>query len=241
MVVELDAVDVPAPWDPDQVLLPKVHWQVRSGDCWLVAGGPGSGKSSLLAVAAGLMRPLRGHHRVFGHELPSLTESEQTRERLRLGVVFGGGGRLFSHWTLAENLVMPMLYHATMESARDEERVHRLLEEFSLTPWSHRLPRELPRRVAQRAALARARVLRPEVLLLDDPVLGLPAFEVDEWVDFVAEGARRWEVHTWVVAVSDPAPWRRAATRFAHVEPRSWRVVESSEALAGLLRPATGP
>ncbi|MCC6233606.1 MAG: ATP-binding cassette domain-containing protein [Verrucomicrobiales bacterium] len=238
-MIELDAVDVPAPWDPENVLIPAVQWRVETGDRWLVAGGPGSGKSSLLAVAAGLVRPLRGRHRVFGRELPSLTEAEQTRERLRLGVVFGGGGRLFSQWTLVENLVMPVAYHATSEEEVDESWIRALLDEFELGPWAQRMPRELPRRVAQRAALARALALRPEALLLDDPVLGLPASEVLEWVEYVASGARRWGVRTWVIAVSDPEPWRRVASKFALVEPKSWRVVDGLNELEGLLRPAT--
>ena len=82
-------------------------WTVAAGDYWVVGGLPGTGKSDLLATAAGLQRPLRGTHLLFGEDLARLDEPALIQKRLRVGLVFENGGRLFNRLTVAENLALP--------------------------------------------------------------------------------------------------------------------------------------
>ena len=131
-----------------------IDWRVNAGDYWVVGGLPGSGKSDLLATAAGLQRPLSGTHLLFGIDLTQLNESELLAERLRIGLVFENGGRLFSHLTVAENIALPLRYHRDCSDDEVQQRVKAILALTDLTDEAERLPAQTTRAGRQRAALA---------------------------------------------------------------------------------------
>lgn len=227
-VIALDRVDVPAQSDGSAILVHGVTWEVCAGERWLVSGGAGSGKSTVLQLAAGLVRPISGRHWLFGAEVSGLNEHELLERRSRVGVVFSGGGRLFQNLTVGENLALPLLYHARRRGEDGLERVAPLLAGLGLEEYARRLPRELPRRIAPRVALARALVLQPEVLLLDDPVAGLVAEEAEWWCGFLADcdagrSPAGMAPGTWVLATQDSRHWRGLANRSARVENGAWQ------------------
>jgi len=228
-VLELQDIDIPSPADPEAILLRDVNWRVAEGECWLLSGPPGAGKSSVLQVAAGLVRPARGCHRLFGAELTALGESDQVVRRSRIGVVFGGGGRLFTHLNVLENLALPLQYHAPRPDAVRWDRLEAVVEGLGLGGYVRRTPRELPRRMAARVALARALVLTPEVLLLDDPAAGLPAEDTEWWRTFLVgcttgRGVVETAPRTVVIAAQDASRWRDLAQRRATVDEAGWTV-----------------
>lgn len=239
-VLELRSVAVPALGNPDVVVVDDLHWQVCEGEAWLVAGPPGGGKSSVINVAAGLVRPSRGQHLLFGADLSSLAEADQVARRTRVGVVFGGGGRLFSGLTVAENLALPLLYHDRSRSGDAGDRVLEVLKHLRLDQHAHRLPRDLPRRLVQRVALARALVLGPELLILDEPTAGLAPEETGWWLDVLGGRTVDWMPRTLVVATGGPQPWLALAGRFAVVGPHFWQVMEHPSGLDPWLRPPAG-
>ena len=89
--LEMRDVSVTALRDAGNVVLEGVNWTVASGDFWAVAGLLRSGKSDLMALAAGITRPARGSCRLFGRELVAGFEHERLALRLRVGLVFDGG------------------------------------------------------------------------------------------------------------------------------------------------------
>lgn len=241
-VAELEDVDVPASADPDSCVIHAVQWTVSAGQWWVLTGRSGAGKSSLLQVVAGLMRPVRGRFRLFGADLESLSERERVAQRIRIGMVFGGGGRLFPHLSVAENIALPLFYHGRERTSEALQRVGELLEALGLTGQARKLPRELPRRVVQRAALARALALAPEALLLDDPGSGLGDAEMDWWKRFVRDCAAGKlaacrSVRTMVLAVPEALGWVALADNLAHVGSDGWRVAMGPEAREQMLHP----
>jgi ABC-type sulfate/molybdate transport systems ATPase subunit len=167
---------------------------------------------------------------LFGDDLARLPEGDLSARRRRVGVVFGGGGRLFQHLTVAENVALPLAYHvATLGEADLGERVGSVLSALGLEAWEGRKPSELSRRQAQRVALARALILAPEVLLLDDPWSGLPRSEPDWWREQFERIQANGSVRTWVVVAADAGPWEGWADRFAHMEVRRWQVVDRED------------
>lgn len=236
-VLEMHGVDIPSPGDTDRPIVEAVSWQVAEGDFWVVTAPPGSGKSSVLGVAAGLVRPARGIHRLFGSDLATLTEREQAELRLRVGVVFAGDGRLFSRMTVRQNIALPLEYHG-----RDDERavgwMQTLMAALDLERFADQYPREVPRWSRPRIALARAAVLRPAVLMLDDP--GSTGALDDErwWIDKAERGIGDWKAVTWILATSHPRPWAPLATRFAVVDGSTWRQVTDLQEAEAVLRPA---
>lgn len=240
-VLELEGVDVPAPGMPTVPVVRGVNWRVMPGERWLLRGPARSGKSSVVGVAAGLIRPVAGRHRLFGQDLTELREVDRTVLRRKVGVVFGGGGRLFPTLTVLENLALPLQYHAGSLGRPDMDRVGHLLSTLDLKRYARWWPGDLPRWVAQRVALARALVLAPTVLLLDEPTLGLAGEEVVWWRTFAGreavEDARTpMGPTTWVVAASNPGDWEGWAGCTASVEAGNWSV----EGADAELRPATG-
>ena len=121
--------------------------------------------------AAGLMTPAHGSCRIFGCDTDSFGEA-QLAERLRVGFVFEGG-QLFNHLTVAENVALPLRYQKNLTAAEAADVVRALLELLELTPFADSTPSNLAANWRQRAALARALVLKPELLLLDNPLAGL--------------------------------------------------------------------
>ena len=140
---EMRNVTVTAVRDASIVVLERVNWTVERGDYWAIGGLLRSGKSDLLALAAGITRPARGVHHLFGQELVPGFEHEQLAQRLKVALVFDGG-QLLHHLSLMENIALPLLYHrgATPEVSA---RIQALLEFTGLEPWADSLPAAVTR------------------------------------------------------------------------------------------------
>ena len=217
--LELKGVTVMALRDPAQSVLQDVNWTVARYDYWAVAGLLRSGKSDLMALAAGITQPAIGTYHLFGRELASGFEHEQLALRLRIGLVFDGG-QLLHDLTLEDNIALPLRYHAGLSVLEINERIRALLEFTGLEPWAERRPDSINRSWQQRIGLARALALRPEVLLLDSPLTGLDPRDAAWWletVDGLAAGhpLLGGRPLTLVVTGDDLRPWLAHARRFA--------------------------
>ena len=226
--IEMTGVAVSALRDPDTMVAEGINWTVNVGDYWVVAGLHGSGKSDFLMLTGGLMAPRQGRYRFFGEEMP-IFEERRLKERLRLGVVFDGG-QLFNHLTVAENVALPLRYHHNLSQGEAAAAVSELLECTELTPWAEETPGALGRGWQKRAGLARALALKPEVLLVDNPLAGLDPRHVQWWLAFLDQLAQGYRLMggrpvTLVVATSDAHPWKGHARQFASLRHRGFEVL----------------
>jgi phospholipid/cholesterol/gamma-HCH transport system ATP-binding protein len=224
-LLEMDHVQVTALHDASLVVLKDVSWTVRSGEFWVVAGPPHSGKSDLLLQAAGLMVPAAGSCRVFGIEAGSFGEN-QLGERLRLGYVFSDG-KLFNQLTIAENIALPLQYHRDLPPSDTAKLAATLLELLELESFANLKPGSVAAVWRQRAALARALALKPDLLLLDNPNSGLTNRHRRWLVEFLDQ---LWHGHdffdrqpvTIVVTTEDLPVWQHPGRRFAVVQAGSF-------------------
>jgi phospholipid/cholesterol/gamma-HCH transport system ATP-binding protein len=219
-----------------------IHCHIAPGDYWVIGGPPGSGKSDLLATMAGLYRPLKGTLRLFGNDIARLGEDALLRARLRIGLVFGNGGQLFNHLTVAGNIALPLRYHHDRQRAVMEERVQTILEATGLAPWSDCTPGEIKHGWRQRVGLARALALSPEVLLLDNPLAGLGPQESRWWLEFLAQISAGDKVlggrpATLVIASHDLRPWFAQGKQFALLRHKRWLPVGGRAELADSQEP----
>jgi phospholipid/cholesterol/gamma-HCH transport system ATP-binding protein len=219
-VIELAEVSIGAGGRPAPVSLEGINWRISAGDYWVIGGLPGSGKSDLLATLAGLYRPLRGTLKLFGHEIGRLTEDEFMAVRLRIGLVFENGGRLFNHLSIAENVALPLRYHRSQPERELGGRVEEILNATGLSAAADRAPGQIDFGRRQRAGLARALALNPEALLLDNPLASLDPQEARWWRDVLAELARGHELFrgrplTLVVTCHDLRPWADQGKQFS--------------------------
>lgn len=142
------------------------------GSTVTVMGGSGSGKTVLLRLIAGLIKPDRGRIRTLGVDTTPLREEALLPLRRRMGFVFQGAA-LFDSLTAYENVAYPLREHASLPESEITDRVHRLLARVGLTGVDAKLPAELSGGMRKRVGIARALVLEPELVLYDEPTAGL--------------------------------------------------------------------
>jgi ABC-type transporter Mla maintaining outer membrane lipid asymmetry ATPase subunit MlaF len=220
--LEMMDVTVTSLKDPEQVVLEGVNWCVGASDFWAIGGLHASGKSDFMAVAAGIMPPARGTYRVFGRELVAGFEDERLAARLRLGLVFDGG-QLVNHLTIAENIALPIRYHRDCSMTGCAQQVESLLQLTGLTLWADKLPSAMSRNRRQRAGLARALALKPDVLFLDSPLTGLDPRDAAWWLDLLGHLSAGHPIVdgrplTLAVTADDFRPWKSRAHQFAVIK-----------------------
>lgn len=239
--LEMREVTVTSLRDAGNIVLEGVNWTVAAGDFWAVAGLLRSGKSDLMALAAGITRPSRGSCRLFGKELVAGFEHERLALRLRVGLVFDGG-QLVHHLTLAENIALPLRYHFDDGGEQIDQRIQALIELTGLEPWAGSHPADVNRNWQQRFGLARALALKPEVLLLDNPLTSLDPRDAAWWLEIVDALAAGHPIVdgkplTLVVTGDDLRPWRNRARQFAILKNRQFISLGTRADLAGHAEP----
>ena len=237
LIIEMSGVSVTAMRDLSVTVVEEANWSVAAGEFWVIGGPQHSGKSDFLMMTAGLMAPVKGSYRIFGMETQSLGEAELA-ERLRVGLVFEGG-QLFNHLTIRQNVALPLQYHRDLSPDAAAPEVQTLLDLTELTPVADALPAHISGNWRQRAALARALVLKPEMLLLDNPLGRLSGRHLHWWLRFLDSLGRghQWcggKPMTLVATTDDLRPWQGAERKFALLRDRKfsplgwWHNVEAA-------------
>jgi len=163
-----------------------VTLNVRAGEFLALLGSSGSGKSSVLNLIAGLDRPTSGSVIVQERDLAQLSREELAKYRLHtVGMVFQSFN-LIASMTLAENVELPMRF-AEVERGKRDNLVRQALERVGLEARMNHRPSELSGGEQQRAALARALINRPQLLLADEPTGNLDSHTGTEIMNMVRE------------------------------------------------------
>ena len=140
----------------------------------LLQGQRGTGKSSLLEVLAGLQMPTMGEYLINNEPVSEMSFDEFLPFRKRIGYSFDYGG-LLNNRTIFENMILPLLYHHETLQDEAEARVISLLKAFNLENVSHLRPPDISGGRRKEVCVARAFVMDPEMVILDDPTMGLSA------------------------------------------------------------------
>jgi phospholipid/cholesterol/gamma-HCH transport system ATP-binding protein len=166
----------------DKVILDDVSFTLGVGQMKIVLGASGAGKSTILRLVLGLLKPDRGEISVAGHRVDQMKEFELMPVREKLGMVFQEGA-LFDSLTVRENVGYKLFEETDMPIAEVDARVTEVLGFVGLEEFRDRVPSELSGGQRRRVAIARALTAKPGILLYDEPTTGLDpitALTIDE-------------------------------------------------------------
>ena len=156
----------------DRVIQRDLTFDVMRGDVFIVMGGSGCGKSSVLRNMVGLVRPAKGDVLYDGESFWQASEERRDALTQKFGVLYQHGA-LWSSMTLAENVMLPLGEYTTLTPGEMEEIAALKLALVGLAGFEDFHPSEISGGMQKRAGLARAMALDPEILFLDEPSAGL--------------------------------------------------------------------
>lgn len=154
------------------VLLKNISFDIKKGSVFVIMGGSGCGKSSLLRVLTGLTPPLSGSVFIDGKNLITASAQEKNKLMRQAGILYQNGA-LFSSMTLAENIALPLQQYTNYSSDTIQELVSLKLNLVGLAGFEEFYPSEISGGMKKRAGLARALALDPDIVYFDEPSAGL--------------------------------------------------------------------
>jgi phospholipid/cholesterol/gamma-HCH transport system ATP-binding protein len=192
-------------------VLDDVSLDFVAGQTTVVLGPSGVGKSVLLKHIVRLLKPDSGQVWYDGQRVDELPESEMVEVRKRIGFLFQMGA-LFDSMTVGQNVCFPLVEHTKMKVREQRERCREVLTLVGLAGIERKMPAELSGGQRKRVALARAVVLRPQLVLYDEPTTGLDPIRADVINELILSLAEKLGI-TSVVVTHDMTSANKIADR----------------------------
>ncbi|MHA4811289.1 ABC transporter ATP-binding protein [Flavitalea flava] len=171
-------------------VLRGVDLEVCKGENVVILGRSGSGKSVLIKIIAGLLKPDSGSVNVLNHEIDRLANRELQDLRSKIGFSFQNSA-LYDSMNVRDNLKFPLIRNKRQMSSKEVDRdIIQVLEDVGLPQTLHQMPAELSGGQKKRIGIARTLILRPEIMLYDEPTAGLDpltSIEINELINEVQE------------------------------------------------------
>jgi ABC-type transporter Mla maintaining outer membrane lipid asymmetry ATPase subunit MlaF len=209
-VIELDNVSLAF---GDKQVLRGLDLKIISGQTTVIIGRSGSGKSVLLKLMMGLIKPTSGRVVLFGRDVATCAGPELLEMRKRMGMLFQNYA-LFDARTVDENVGFSLLENSTLPRRDIAELTDNLLRILNLTGSEKLLPAELSGGMRKRVSLARALIANPEVVLFDEPTTGLDPIMIEAVDDMIALAKQQYQI-TSVIVSHDMASTKRLADKVA--------------------------
>jgi phospholipid/cholesterol/gamma-HCH transport system ATP-binding protein len=169
----------------NQKVLNGINLTVSRGETLAVLGRSGTGKSVLLRLIIGLQKPDSGSVRIHDQDIAGLALDQLSEIRKKMGFLFQHAA-LYDSLTVEQNVAFPLLHHKKeMSRSEQRDRVKELLAEVGMEGDLEKMPSDISGGMQKRVGLARALVLEPDILLLDEPTAGLDPISSAEIDDLV--------------------------------------------------------
>lgn len=174
--------------------------QLHRNECKVVLGRSGSGKSVLIKCVIGLLKPTSGSITVCGQDILAMNHDELDKMRINIGFLFQSNA-LYDSMTVRENLEFPMRRHGL--NLDEQEAEHRVLEALANVGLEHTvdmMPAELSGGMKKRVALARTLILKPSIILYDEPTTGLDPVTSREIAELMNELQEKYQTSSIVIS-----------------------------------------
>ena len=159
----------------NKAILKGLNFNVKERECFALIGESGAGKTTLLNSIIGLKKPSQGEIIVEGENIVNMSEEELVPIRKKVAYAFQNGA-LFDSMTVFENLAFPLREHSNLKEEDLKKRITKELEEFELLGTQNLYPSELSGGMEKRVGIARSMMLRPKVILYDEPTVSLDPY-----------------------------------------------------------------
>ena len=199
----------------EKVVYHDLSLEIRSGEAFTIIGGSGQGKSVMLKMLIGLLSVDAGTIHYAGDPVHDADEKTLLSLRRRIAMLFQGSA-LFDSMIVKENVAYGLREHYRLSDDEIDTRVAEALEAVGMAGAEHQWPSDLSGGMKKRVALARALVLRPEVLLYDEPTTGLDPMNINRIVRLINDLKTRFEV-TSIVVTHDMNTAFRVSDRMAMI------------------------
>lgn len=173
-------------YESQDPLLDKVDFEFPMNQIVWTRASSGSGRSSLLQLMAGLQAPQFGKYIINDENVCDMSFEEFLPYRLKIGYGFDFGG-LINNRTLLENITLPLVYHKMMSQADADQKMQRIFEFLNAGKFMDQRPAMVPGGIRKLACLIRSIATEPDVLLLDDPSVGLGQETILKFFDLIKD------------------------------------------------------
>lgn len=179
-------------------ILRDINLKVYRGETLITLGKSGSGKSVTLKCIVGLLMPTSGKVNVLGKNVPTLTIMELQQLRSKIGFIFQSGA-LYDSMSVRENLEFPLVRHEKLSPDEIESRIKEVLADVGLEESLDKMPSELSGGMRKRIGLARSLILKPEIMLYDEPTTGLDPATSKEISKLILKMQNKFKVSSVIV------------------------------------------
>lgn len=184
----------------DNHVLNKFCLNLKQGQNLAVLGKSGSGKSVLIKCIIGLMQPDEGTIKVFESNIPELNQYELDKIRVRVGFLFQSNA-LYDSMTVRENLEFPLRRHWLEKEKRNvNELVMEALESVGLPETVDMMPSELSGGMKKRISIARTLILKPDIILYDEPTTGLDPITAKEISNLILKVQKQYNTSSIIIS-----------------------------------------
>ena len=183
----------------DNEVLKGVNLQVKTGETVVMLGRSGSGKSITIKCLVGLLPADRGCLKVFDTNITQLEETQLNKLRLRIGFLFQNSA-LYDSMSVRQNLEFPLRRHSKeLTNAEVDNEVSEALESVGLLEAINKMPSELSGGMRKRVGLARTLILKPEIILYDEPTTGLDPITSKEISELILSIQQKYKTTSLII------------------------------------------